>query len=100
MSKIKKLYFSDKAEVYDWLKDNFPVKTKQLIKKFPEMNVNTLRVYNNEYRKFYVKEGLTPAHIKRLMNIMKNKMTPIARLSNKEMELIEFIGKWVDERHS
>ena len=96
--KIKKLFFTLKAEVFDFFKDNYPIKNKDLYERFPEASRSSLRNYKVMYKKLLLVDGLSVDMIKMLMDIMKNKMTPTHQLSVKEQECIVNIGKWLNER--
>jgi len=100
MPKVKKLFFTSKAEVFDFLKIHYPIKNKDLYLKFPNKPKSSLRNYKVMYRKLNMMDGLPVASIKMLLDIMTNKMTPMTHLSRKELDCIDLIGKWLSERLS
>ena len=59
---------------------------------------SSLRNYKALFGRLNTMDGLTIGTIKTLLNIMNKKMTPTTHLNAKELECIEFIGKWLDER--
>ncbi len=98
MSKTKKLFWTKKAQVFDFLQGNFPIRNKDLYLKFPDICLSSLRNYKALFGRLNTMDGLTVGKIKILINIMNKKMTPTTHLNKKELECIEYIGKWLDER--